>query len=289
MDALPLRLMIKNTFLEATACDALSDAWRRQVSEPVKVPLHGNTTPESDEDELETTGTGTTTPGSHRSSSLTAEPASPAFVPEDKLEAAATGGITLDSSKPRRLETDSALPAFVPQDFEWTDGPLSECNEPVEQGRIFSGGKTLSLTNVPGWYTQSMLLEEIRDSGFRPRDDFDFLYLPLNLRTGLNFNSCLINFVSEAIGNAFEAAFHGRSARLAEKEALPFEVTPTTLLDLEKIYMYQATSPAQQDFPAAGGRLQHKARFCPHCGFQTDISKFNFCAQCGTCLKALRH
>mmetsp|Transcript_19046 Transcript_19046/g.44778 ORF Transcript_19046/g.44778 Transcript_19046/m.44778 type:complete len:287 (-) Transcript_19046:370-1230(-) len=284
MEALPLRVVPSSL-----------DLLKQQMSEPLKVQLKGNVLVESDEEETENcVTTGTATPDSHTSSG-TMEPASPAFVAKDELEASVVYPVaTVDSSAPAFVSQDEleatvisdvtpakdSLPAFVPQD---TFGSR------FDKG-LWPTGTTASIYNIPQWYTQELLLEEIEDSGFRFERDFDYFFLPHDFSSGLNFGCCFVNFASDTAWHAFEAAFHERKPRLAEREAA-FEVRPTTIQDLEKIDMHQVAACLSHETEswAEGYHAKRAApRFCPNCGSAADADRFNFCSQCGASLAHLR-
>ncbi|CAK0844480.1 unnamed protein product [Prorocentrum cordatum] len=72
--------------------------------------------------------------------------------------------------------------------------------------------------NLPGVYSEQMLLEELRDAGFRRGPDFGALRLQA-ARHGSRLR-CLIRFHTVFARNAFVAAFHGRKCANAASRSM---------------------------------------------------------------------
>eukprot|EP00930_Biecheleria_cincta_P094539 TRINITY_DN8574_c0_g1_i1.p1 TRINITY_DN8574_c0_g1~~TRINITY_DN8574_c0_g1_i1.p1 ORF type:complete len:513 (+),score=97.92 TRINITY_DN8574_c0_g1_i1:17-1555(+) len=72
---------------------------------------------------------------------------------------------------------------------------------------------TVMMRNIPNKYTQQMLLQELRDAGFLPQEDFDFFYLPMDHSNCANLGYCFINFAETRRANDFAEALSGKRMR----------------------------------------------------------------------------
>uniref|UniRef100_A0A7S4RK27 RRM domain-containing protein n=1 Tax=Alexandrium monilatum TaxID=311494 RepID=A0A7S4RK27_9DINO len=285
MDVLPLRVVATLAPPEAAACDNFFSLSAKSATEPLKIRLRGRSLAESSGDESETTATGARTPDTHTSSAA-AEPSSPAFVTQGSLET-----VTAVAAAPHaRKLLDASAPAFVPEGPGWARSSAPGCGAgPAEGAAPRQPSKMLLVRNVPEWYTPEMLLEEIRDSGFRMHQDFDFFYMPQDCRLGLNPGYSMLSFRDEGAAKAFEAAFHKKTPRLTE-HAPAFEVRPAPGKDWVKICSEVAASQAKRKEGSMGlaPSFPRQARYCPQCGSEADFARFNFCSQCGASLPQLR-
>lgn len=68
---------------------------------------------------------------------------------------------------------------------------------------------TLMFKNIPNDYTRSMVMELLDASGFRCR--YDFLYLPVDFRSGCNFGYAFLNLVTQRDADACVSRFSGFS------------------------------------------------------------------------------
>jgi RNA recognition motif-containing protein len=66
---------------------------------------------------------------------------------------------------------------------------------------------TVMLKNIPNDYTQEMLLKLLDEEGFSCK--YDFVYLPMDFRSGSAFGYAFINLVTPADTKVFESHFHG--------------------------------------------------------------------------------
>jgi len=283
MDSLAFSMTTTKTpLIEAAASSNLFDFSEPRASEPLKVQLLGSSQPDTSEDESESTAAGTRTPDT-RASSMTAEQFCPAFVSEDELEAIVASTAARDTHN----SLDSSAPAFIPE-CDWMEDSALGCSTRSQQ-ELGHKWKTLSIRNIPQWYTPVLLLAEIRDGGFRLHHDFDYFSMPHDYVSGLNLGYCVLSFPEESVANAFQAAFHERTMRLGPEDPA-LEVGPATPQDLEKVctdcaMMYQRS---HKDYTPPTSDCPQPARFCHQCGTRADYAKFNFCSQCGASLAKLR-
>ncbi len=80
--------------------------------------------------------------------------------------------------------------------------PLS--SSPLQHGGAVT---TLMIRNIPNRYTQSELMQEIKEAGFDNK--FDFFYLPMDHETHANFGYAFINFIEERDVDPFTKRFNG--------------------------------------------------------------------------------
>ena len=85
----------------------------------------------------------------------------------------------------------------------------------IDIDRIVSGEDprtTLMVRNIPNSYTQIMLISHIEECmNGKFRGQFDFFYLPMDLRNHCNVGYHFINFISTADIAAFVAVFSGKT------------------------------------------------------------------------------
>jgi RNA recognition motif-containing protein len=68
---------------------------------------------------------------------------------------------------------------------------------------------TVMLRNIPNRYTQSMLLEVLIEQGFRGL--YDFVYLPMDFRNGVNLGYAFVNLITNEDALNFMLVFQGFS------------------------------------------------------------------------------
>lgn len=107
------------------------------------------------------------------------------------------------------------------------------------------GVTTVMMRNLPNKYTQQMLLNELRDAGFKLREDYDFFYLPMDHNNCANLGYCFINFTATSRANAFAAAFSGQKLRRfnSHKTAL---IMPASIQGYERNYSYYVSTRVSQ-------------------------------------------
>lgn len=85
-------------------------------------------------------------------------------------------------------------------------GGKNRFNEPAAMP---SNGTTVMMRNIPNRYTQHMLLTLIDDMGFKGR--YDFVYLPMDFRNGVNLGYAFVNLVSHPDALQMMSTFQGFS------------------------------------------------------------------------------
>jgi len=178
---------------------------------------------------------------------------------------------------------------------------------------------------IPKTYTQGMLLEEIWEAGFQVGRDYCDLFVPLDTNTGHSCGTCYISFSNTSAKAMFMRTFDSKPLRHfpgpARYTVMPATAEDLAQIlshqaamqqleqELEQMHniqgMLQAASAvtdqrfgaAHHAFPAP--ELQHTisaqveqapaerskaCNFCPFCGCRAG-GAFNFCTQCGSCLR----
>lgn len=106
---------------------------------------------------------------------------------------------------------------------------------------------TLMLRQVPRWYTQMALKEELESEGFL--GCFDFFYLPQDVKRDRCRGYAFINFADSSLANQFLTRLHGRFLRNGRSQK-PLNVQPADIQGLEALTAhFEAQSAAE---PAAG-------------------------------------
>merc|ERR1719350_2451980 len=172
---------------------------------------------------------------------------------------------------------------------------------------VLKGCTTVMMRHIPHKYTQQCLLTEINAAGFQ--DQFDFFYLPTDVRTRANRGFAFINFVTPEIAEVFFHVFHGQQLRhfnaenaLAivvadhqgfEQNALKFAAlsqhrrkrTPQN----RPLFLRPTYTPGQVRaaslVPEAPEAMAVVPRTCGFCGRQRRVNS-PLCDSCGTPLSA---
>jgi RNA recognition motif-containing protein len=90
---------------------------------------------------------------------------------------------------------------------------------------------TVMVRHVPNKYNQKTLMCEIEESGFQGQ--FDFFYLPMNMKTNKSRGFAFINFKSAAAAQAFYEAFHDKALRQHSAQAKVLSVVPADVQGFE--------------------------------------------------------
>jgi len=93
-----------------------------------------------------------------------------------------------------------ALPAAA----EMEDAGATAIADPVPWGPKIT---TVMIRRIPRLYTQTMLLQEVTNRGFEGL--FDFLYVPYEMKKGVNVGYGFMNFIEPIHAQAFKEAFDG--------------------------------------------------------------------------------
>lgn len=122
------------------------------------------------------------------------------------------------SSSIARSSATTATEETRPDDLPSVSMPVPLCPAPAEVVAIlpefsqqivpYQREMTLMIRNIPNRYTQRMLLAEIRRAGFDR--SFDFIYMPMDVRTRNNFGYCFLNFIDFHYARQFVQQFEGK-------------------------------------------------------------------------------
>jgi hypothetical protein len=134
---------------------------------------------------------------------------------EDVTNASANGddsscsGDSLDHFQQMTVPQSAVVPC--PGTF-WIPVPVQAampawCVVPCPQDKAQQGWTTVMLKNIPNDYTQDMLLKMLDEEGFSCK--YDFVYLPMDFRSGSAFGYAFINLVTPEVTRLFESHFHG--------------------------------------------------------------------------------
>mmetsp|Transcript_130615 Transcript_130615/g.325927 ORF Transcript_130615/g.325927 Transcript_130615/m.325927 type:complete len:319 (+) Transcript_130615:117-1073(+) len=154
---------------------------------------------------------------------------------------------------------DQYLPRWVGQ-----HGLQQKPVKPKLPGTALKSSCAVTVSGLPETYSEQLLLEEFRDAGFSKVRDFDYFHLSPK-------GCCKLNFVSAGVMRAFVAAFEDRPMRHADTKMFMVKEEGVHVSNAEFVWQ-----PAQAPSDPV----------CPGCLSLTQ-SGFNFCMQCGMCLKNL--
>jgi len=114
---------------------------------------------------------------------------------------------------------------------------------------------TLMLRNVPQTWSRDMLTSLLDSKGFAGQ--YDFIYLPINIKIQLNVSYAFLNFSTPSAAERFVEVFHGLGAGSSEDEALQVCLSEVQGLDAN-VRRYQNSPIMGQSVP----ELYKPALFC---------------------------
>mmetsp|Transcript_123428 Transcript_123428/g.240196 ORF Transcript_123428/g.240196 Transcript_123428/m.240196 type:complete len:420 (+) Transcript_123428:107-1366(+) len=138
-------------------------------------------------------------------------------------------------------ESETLQEADTPKGKHETNGSYVSPNS--EWDRI----STVMLRNIPNKYTQSMLLEELKMSGFL--GTYDFLYLPIDPETNANRGYAFINFTNPAFAWMLRTTYEGRKMCRFNSDKV-VSVAPAALQGFEANYAHYSSARVNRGDPA---------------------------------------
>ncbi|CAK0796057.1 unnamed protein product [Prorocentrum cordatum] len=118
------------------------------------------------------------------------------------------------------------------------------------------GVVTVMVRQIPRRFTQLMFLKEVNCSGFEGL--FDFLYLPYDLKKGINVGYGFLNFITPHHAQEFRRAFDGSFLdKQIRCRAKPVRVHPASVQGYEANYRHfvQTKTGQKQDGPPVQSTL----------------------------------
>merc|ERR1719375_193444 len=104
-----------------------------------------------------------------------------------------------------------------------------EDSQPSEEVEL-SSGTSVMMRNLPNDYTRNALLELLNAEGFEGK--YDFVYLPIDFRSGCGLGYAFINFISLEVAHEFRQHFTGFKTWTVNSDKV-CEVTWSSLQGLE--------------------------------------------------------
>jgi hypothetical protein len=111
----------------------------------------------------------------------------------------------------------------------------------------WNGISTVMLRNIPNKYTQSMLLEELKMSGFL--GTYDFMYLPIDPETNANRGYVFINFTDPGYAWMLRTTYEGRKMCRFNSDKV-VSVVPAALQGFEANYAHYSSSRVNRGDPS---------------------------------------
>jgi len=103
---------------------------------------------------------------------------------------------------------------------------------------------TLMIRNIPHMYTRSMLMEELDALGFR--EDYDFIYLPMDKTTHWNVGYAFVNFLSSSVAKKCMSMLENYSfKRFEHGTGKVAQVCTAHIQGLKKNLQYYSTTAVQ--------------------------------------------
>jgi len=231
-------LKIKNTFIEIDDTKPAESGWGRQMSEPVKIYTAGWNRQMSN---------ATTWSGPHQDtlSEFEEEDEPLELTPEPMANnlgnLSRPFGSSAKSSKVALL-LSTAIPSDSAESKQTDSKPITDGGESTAPCQSpSSGATTMMVRNLPNKYSQAMLLDELQDSGFAQKRDFDFFYLPMDHANGANLGYCFINFTDPSKANSFASAFQCRKLRRFNSKKM-IDVMPASIQGFQANYDHYAST-----------------------------------------------
>jgi len=148
----------------------------------------------------------------------------------------------LDSAATNSWKTDPCSGSIAA-----TSWNVSECaqedSQPAENADL-PPGSSVMLRNLPNDYTRTALLELMNAEGFEGK--YDFVYLPIDFRSGCGLGYAFINFLSLEIAHEFREHFSGYS-RWTVKSDKVCQVTWSSLQGLDEHIERFRNSPVMHE------------------------------------------
>jgi len=111
----------------------------------------------------------------------------------------------------------------------------------------WDGISTVMLRNIPNKYTQSLLLKELKMSGFL--GTFDFMYLPIDPETNANRGYAFINFRDPTFAWMFRTTYEGRKMCRFNSDKV-VSVAPAALQGFEANHAHYSSARINRGDPS---------------------------------------
>jgi len=162
--------------------------------------------------------------------------------PQQKDQQQKQGPGMASAKQPKKIEQPQSLSAASCNSFAM-DSMDSAVPPP---GASLS---TMMMRNLPPTLTRQMLQEELDNAGFRRT--YDFLYLPIDLRTDTNRGYAFINFISPECALSFQLAFEGQTVAWQGHRKSVLSVVPAALQGFEANYTHYSNAFVNRGDPKA--------------------------------------
>lgn len=110
---------------------------------------------------------------------------------------------------PRHSFPANAAPSLVPSTYSTMRTKRQQASADVGSDHPRGQPTTVMLRNIPNRYTQSLLVQLLDESNFRSL--YDFVYLPMDFRNGVNLGYAFVNFLAHSDALRATHMFHGFS------------------------------------------------------------------------------
>lgn len=187
-------LIVKHTFLEYIDCGPVHSCRARTVSEPCLESVQTSCANGCDDDNDD-----------DGCSTCTDSTATPLYAPSESDLETSTDGV----QTPPLRAPGIFWPVLNPVQTHIFPLLVTAIDHSLASENDFED-VTLMLKNIPNDYTRCMLLDLLDGQGFAGK--YDFVYLPVDFRSGSAFGYAFINFVSSHDTELFRDHFHRFSA-----------------------------------------------------------------------------